>query len=238
MRSGAGDEVTFIRSSPSTTSTSPLDLVFQPLAHSQVAVIERPAPPAPRREAPPGWSWRSLLAQFAAVLAALLLFHTLTPRALPSPSSTMLSAVAPTHTTASPTTILSTVTSILRTPVTHTVTATTTATSTAYITSTQTERVTSTSATTTTRTVTLILSPSAAPSSSSLSASVVPRPLDDLLPPPTVALAAPTPALTAAPYALAQETAADIVAAVRLWVERGKLRARGWWSILVEYLRL
>ncbi|GAA5854801.1 hypothetical protein JCM9279_000951 [Rhodotorula babjevae] len=240
-RSSAGGEITFTRSSPSSTSAVPLDLVFQPLAPKPVAVAEQPhPPPAPGRDVLPGWSPRALLAQFAAVLAALLLFHALSPSALPPPSPSMLSAVAPTATSSSPTPLLSTVTSILRTPVTHTITATTTvervSTSTAYVTSTQTERVTSTSATTTTRTVTLILSPS--PTSSSFLDASRTLLADDLPPPPTVALAAPTPALTAAPYALAQETAADLVAAVRLWVERGKLRARGWWSVLVEYLRL
>ncbi|KPV76107.1 uncharacterized protein RHOBADRAFT_53094 [Rhodotorula graminis WP1] len=242
-RGGAGAEVTFTRASPSPTAAVQLDLAFQPLAPKEATIVERPAPPsAPRRDASPAWSARSLLAQFAAVLAALLLFHALSPSVLPPPASAMLSAVAPTRVTPSPPPVLSTVTSLLRTPVTHTVTATTTvertSTSTAYVMSTQTERMTSTSATTTTRTVTLVLSPSP---SSSPSASLVPRHtnvVDDPLLAPTVALAAPTPALTAAPYALAQETAADLVAAVRLWVERGKLRARSWWSVVVEYLRL
>ncbi|GAA5933247.1 hypothetical protein JCM3775_002584 [Rhodotorula graminis] len=242
-RGGAGAEVTFTRASPSPTAAVQLDLVFQPLAPTKATIVERPAPPSgPRRDASPVWSARSLFAQFAAVLAALLLFHALSPSVLPPPASVMLSAVAPTRVTPSPPPVLSTVTSLLRTAVTHTVTATTTvertSTSTAYVTSTQTERLTSTSASTTTRTVTLVLSPSL---SASPSASLVPRHTnvaDDLLPAPNVALAAPTPALTAAPYALAQETAADLFAAVQLWVERGKLRARSWWSVVVEYLRL
>ncbi|GAA6051537.1 hypothetical protein JCM3770_000403 [Rhodotorula araucariae] len=225
------DSVTFTRFYPVPGSATALDLVFKPFeAPSPVSPVPV-ASPSPLA-APPSNAislLRSLLSQAGAILLALLIYHAFAPSVHPLPAPILPSVVPPSVATSAP--LLPPATHLFRTPDTHTTTATSTVqhTSTYTVVSTQHHTSISTSMATATRTVTLILSPSPSPTLS-------PHPTfsDDFSRTSLVPLATTVPA----PHSLAHDTARDLLAAFRVWVERAKLRTRAWWSTLRGWVAL
>ncbi|BGP46303.1 hypothetical protein JCM10450v2_002145 [Rhodotorula kratochvilovae] len=243
VRTGTAGSATFTRFDNAPGSAAPLELVVTATAPAPLPPPTVPAPApnglpraTPSSSASPAPSpLRTLLSQAAAILLAFFLYQGLSRAILPPPpSSPAVTSYIPSSLPTS-TSLLPAITSILRTPITHTTTSTATvqriSTSTVVVTSTQHHTSISTATATSTRTVTLILSPSSSPS---------PRPtfVDDFSPSPVLPSATPVPTLAPALHSLAYDTAQDLRAAFRVWVERAKLRARRWLAVLRGWVQL